>query len=234
MTRNHIVLTFLALAAFSIGTHASEPKQPMTPEAYDFMRAYYYLKPSPDLISLAIDYMQKQGIPSKENDKGEVIGFFSEVFIANPKMLPKWREAIATTNGDTQSTLLNAIKYSEQPSLLTQFDPSKDSSKSNDICWGAFYASGKEIYIKALTGRLIYFDEKDNFKLFATAASAQWSLSFNSRHHSRVKAILEEILPKAPPKVKQAINDALETEPERFREIHLRLWIEGQKEKHNI
>jgi hypothetical protein len=39
--------------------------------------------------------------------------------------------------------------------------------------------------------QLKHLDERKDFDLFLTAASAEWSLASNSQNHPRVKAILE-------------------------------------------
>jgi hypothetical protein len=43
--------------------------------------------------------------------------------------------------------------------------------------WGAFFASGNTDYLKKLIDQLHYVDERDDFSLFMTGVTAEWSLA---------------------------------------------------------
>ena len=198
-------------------------------EFFNFL-TYYYKRPQPSLIVTAIRYMQNNGIPSKNTDMPPLLGFFADVFASNQNCMKEWTAEIDKTTGLTNEVLKSALKYSQSPGKLTQFDPANANPGLNDICWGAFFVNGKEIYLDALLKRLSYLNERKSLMLYLTAASAEWSLSSNARQHPKVKAFLEAKLSDAPPDLKTIIKEMLEKSPADLQESVGRV-VKEQHEK---
>jgi len=51
----------------------------------------YYLHPQPELIGNLIDALYPSGFLQKRANINPVVGFFSEIFAANPNRLPEWQ-----------------------------------------------------------------------------------------------------------------------------------------------
>lgn len=195
-----------------ISNKEGSPSVRVDPALGKFM-ASYYQKPNADQISSVISEMQKDGFPNKDSQLAPIIGFFAEVFAANPDKLPGWQSQIEKTTWKTKEALELAIKSSGSLDKLLSFDPSKPNPGRNDMCWGAFFASGKEKYLEAIVQRLAYINERVSLMLYMTAASAEWSLSSNAREHPKVKQFLLEREKTAPPVIKAAIDEALTNNP---------------------
>ena len=111
-----------------------------------------------------------------------------------------------------------ALKRSQDPEGILKADAAKEEPGFNDMCWGAFFASGKEVYLAALVDRLAGLSDRKSLMRFVTAGSAQWSLASNALQHPRVKQYLEERAKTAPPEIKEAIDQALHENPSVFQE----------------
>jgi len=192
---------------------------------------YYYQTPNPKIVVSAIEFMQQSGFPQKEEQAPPFIGFFSEIFAANKDHMTLWNAEIGKTTGKTRKVLGLATSLSQQTESLTHLDPSVAQPSMNDLCWGAYFASGKNSYLDALVSRLAYLSERKNLMLYMTASSAQWSLSSNARLHSQVKQYLETAMKNSPENIKQAINEALSKNPGEFQENSIRVLKEQHEKK---
>jgi hypothetical protein len=83
----------------------------------------------------------------------------------------------------------------------------------NDLYWGAFFASGNPMYVKKLLELVPFADERNDFNLWATGASAKWSLASNARQHTLVVTILEGEKKTADKRTKDIIAELLTREP---------------------
>jgi hypothetical protein len=173
----------------------------------------YYYAPHPDLVLSAIRYMERAGFPATDDQANPLIGFFSEVFASNPMLAQQWKAAAAEASGRTRQVLDTSFRNAQNLATLTSFDPQKADPGQNDVCWGAYFASGKDVYVLALVQRLAYLSERKSLQLYLTAASAQWSLSSNLRQHVSVRRILDGARLKASPEVRAAIEEAVEKDP---------------------
>lgn len=180
--------------------------------AEEFMHTYYR-SPHPELVLSMIRYMGRAGVPATEDHAAPIIGFLAEVFAQNPMMTAQWRAAAAETTGLTKRVLSAAFGVSRDLSFVTKFDPQTAGPDGNDLCWGAYFASGKPEYVRALVQRLAYLSERKSLQLYLTAASAQWSLSSNARQHVGVRRILDQEHEKASPQIRAAIEEAVESDP---------------------
>jgi len=91
------------------------------------------------------------------------------------------------------------------------------SPENNDLYWGAFFASGNPVYVKKLLQRVPLSDEREDFRTWATGATAKWSLASNAQQHPRVRAILEGERQGAGSRMREIIEDLLTGDPERFK-----------------
>jgi hypothetical protein len=83
----------------------------------------------------------------------------------------------------------------------------------NDLYWGAFFATGKPVFIERLLAETRYADQLDNMQLWGAGISAKWSLASNGRQHARVHAILESEKINADKQTQELINDLLTKDP---------------------
>ncbi len=208
------LLLILSLALIGSAPLAQAPDRAAALDAYgDFTRSYS-LNPHPERISEMILFLQQSGIPGDDKQAPAVIGFFAEVFAANADRRPAWTEQVKVTTGRTREALDLALKYAREPQLLLKGDPNEEQPGYIDMCWAAFFASGKDVYLAAIVGRLHNLSDRKSLNRFVTAGTAQWSLSSNSRLDPRVKAYLQNALATASPEMKTAITEALEQEPD--------------------
>ena len=183
----------------------------------DFTQTYHR-SPHPELVLSMIQYMGRANLPATEESAAPVIGFLAEVFAQNPMMTAQWRAAASEATGLTKRVLSASFGVSRDLSFVTKFDPQDAHADLNDLCWGAYYASGKPEYIRALVQRLAYLNERKSLQLYLTAASAQWSLSANARQHVGVRRILDQEHEKASPPIRAAIEEAVESSPAALQE----------------
>ena len=124
-----------------------------------------------------------------------------------------------------------ALVYSQSPERLTGKDKETLLPDQNDLCWGAYFASGDEAYLEKITERIQYLGERTKFMTYVTAATAQWSLASNARQHKSVKAFLEKKVTATTGPIHKAIQEILEKDPVYFREEMTRIVKEGQENK---
>lgn len=82
-----------------------------------FMQTYY-LHPQADRIANLIDALYPSGFVQKPTNELVVIGFFSEVFAANPNRVPEWQNHIAKQDERTKAILQRALSVSKAGGLL--------------------------------------------------------------------------------------------------------------------
>ena len=233
-TMTYIRHLWLALifGMLSAGLYEAQPVAKINSlDSYVRFTTFYYQAPNPDLVLQTIDFMQEARFPSEEAQFAPIIGFFSEVFASNKDKLPKWTERIKHTSGNTKEVLDLALTYAQDPERLLRYDPDNEKPAFNDICWGAFFASGKEVYLDAILKRLAFLSERTSMMRYVTAGSAQWSLASNARQHPLVKKYLGEALAKAQPEMRQAIKDTLERDPAVFQEGMITILKEQHEKK---
>jgi hypothetical protein len=186
-------------------------------EAFSRLTMNYYRDPHPELIASSIVFLQRTSFPQEQGQVAPLVGFFAEIFASNRDLLPAWTAQISKTTGQTNRTLTAALEYAQDLGLITRFTPEEAHPSSNDMCWGAYFASGKEQYIRALVGRLVHLSERQSLMLFLTAASAQWSLCSNADQHVAVRTFLEKELAAAPPNIQKALETVLTKTPVEIR-----------------
>lgn len=207
------------LAALLVaGTSMASAQQPSSVstarEAEQFLQTYYE-NPRPAMIEDLIEALRVNRIFERSEARPPYIGYFSEVFSANPDRLARWREVIARQSEPTKGVLESAQSVKDKGGVLTI---DGHSAAIGDMYWGAFFATGEARFISKLIEQLRYYDERAEFELFMAGAAAKWSLSSNARSHARVRAILEESMNAVDPRTGALIVDLLNQDPGRIRQ----------------
>ena len=65
------------------------------------------------------------------------------------------------------------------------------SASLNDMYWGAFFATGRTVFLQKLVDQLRYVEEREDEALFLAGATAKWSLASNAQSHDLVRWILK-------------------------------------------
>lgn len=186
----------------------------------------YYLRPQPELIAGLIDALHPAGYLEKETGIPPLVAFFSEVFSANPDRLSQWQVRIQKQDEQTKAALERALSLSKAGGVLKL---EGHSAQLNDMYWGAFFASGNPDYLRRLVDQLHYVDDRNDFYLFLTGVSAEWSLASNAQSHILVRSTLEtakvnsdrrtqelvgELLAQGPARVKQEASEIIRKQRE--------------------
>jgi len=186
----------------------------VTPQDFDDFMGRYYLNPQPDLIGDAIGAVETTHVLQLLTATGPVTAFFSEVFLVNPSRIAEWEQIIDRQPETTRQTLRRALSWSRSGGVSRMEEVSPEN---NDLYWGAFFASGNPVYVKKLLQRVPLSDEREDFRTWATGATAKWSLASNAQQHPRVRAILEGERQGAGSRMREIIEDLLTGDPERFK-----------------
>lgn len=207
-----LVASLLLPALASIAASTPPPDLNTREEVGAFMMTYY-LRPQPDLIAGLIDALHSTGFV--QHAVSNTIGFFSEVFAANPDRIPGWQVLIAKQDERTKTTLGRALTMSNGGGVLHIVE---HSAEVNDIYWGAFFASGNPKFIKRLVDQLKYFDERDDFNLFMAGGTAKWSLASNAQSRPGVRTAIERAKLTADKRTQDLTTELLVEDPERIKQ----------------
>jgi TonB family protein len=175
----------------------------------------YYLRPQPELIAGFIDALHPTGYLEKETAIPPLVAFFSEVFAANPERLSQWQVRIQKQDEQTQAALERAVSLSKAGGVLKL---EGHSAQLNDMYWGAFFATGNPDYLSRLVGQLHYVDERNDFSLFMTGVSAEWSLASNAQSHILVRSTLETAKINSDRRTQELISELLAQGPARVKQ----------------
>lgn len=178
-----------------------------------FMQTYY-LQPRPELIEAVVDALPSTGFLRQPGNEATVMGFFSEIFAANPDRLAHWQIVMAKQDTQTKAALDRALRVSKTGGALTI---EGHSAEVNDAYWAAFFASGDSKFIYKLIDQLRYFDERDDFQLFGAGGTAMWSLASNAQSQPRVKQAIAEAKGGADKRTQELITELLGKDPELIR-----------------
>lgn len=207
-----LLLIGLLVAGFcQAATETGPAALPMTAMELDAFVVTYYTRPQPELIATAIAALEPSGFAE---DRAEVfVGFFAEVFAANPVRMDEWRKVIDRQKGPAREVLRQALKTGEPDALLAgEFA----SIEFNDRCWGAFFASGNAAYLRKLAEQLPLIDKGDSRQFWA-GATALWSLARNAPVHPLVRLTLAEVMADSDARTRNLIEEVLSQDPEAIR-----------------
>ncbi len=205
-----------AVVCFALTASAAplaEYRDLKTPDDLPGFFQTYYLKPRPELISRAIELLPSSAF-NRPTGFGPVVGFFSEVFAANPDRLAEWQPLIEKLGNHARAPLDRALYLSKNGGALKIDD---HAPELNDVYWAAYFASGNQQYIKRLVEQLRFDDERDNLKLYVTGATAKWSLASNAQSHVQVRSTLEVAKLNSDRRTQELIDELLSRDPEDLR-----------------
>jgi hypothetical protein len=202
-------VTLLLLAAIAQAFTAQNSSELKSIESVSAFMQTYYLHPQPDRIADVIDALNPSGFVRPNTEFG-LIGFFSEVFAANPKRVSEWQGHIAKQAGPTKAILERALSVSKTGGLLNN---NGHSPQLNDGWWAAFFAGGNPKFIDKIVDQLQYCDERNDESLFLAGATAKWSLASNARTNPVVRSALDTAKANATGRKQDLINEALNEDP---------------------
>ena len=174
----------------------------------------YYLHPQPDRIAEVIDALSSTGFVKPTNES-VAIGFFSEVFAANPNRVPEWQIHISKQDDRTKAILERAFSVSKTGGLFNNIG---HSAQLNDGWWAGFFASGNPKFIDKLIEQLQYCDDRSDEMLFFVGATAKWSLASNARTNPLVRSTAENAKTTASARQRELINEVLNKDPALIKE----------------
>ena len=197
---------FLPLVVFlgCIFNAAAADAPARNPEAELDSLMTYYRAPAPAKIDAALKALD--AVPLKPQALAPILGFFYEVFRANPDRVPGWLETIKKFRNTKLKEHLQVLAVVAVPAmprppelasekLPTQEELDREMAVVPDFCWGRFFATGDAKHVDTVLRHALTAREKgDTIDLMAYAA--RWSLFALSRQHPEVEKIFRELLTK--------------------------------------
>ena len=219
--KSFVCLAGLALATATTSFAASTTR-------WDRWMNDYYKNPQPDQVVRAAFGLTREGYLDQPGATATVVGFFSQVFAANPTRVDTWFRRFEELPVEGQKAMAAALWYSGHPkgdALLRQLAVSSErradierligtqdvavtstpvlSESSMNLHWGAFLANGSDDHVKAILAAIGRGEVGD---------AARVSLAFNAAQHDRVLDICRAELDRQPNEVRSVlravINDA--------------------------
>lgn len=233
------LLTCATVMLFSETGAAQQSPIFKTSSDVDHFAKSYYQYPRPELVGSLIEALYPTGISPRPNAAPPYIAFFSEIFAANRTRLPEWQAVIEKQDITVKDALARALTLSKEGGVITialppgsSFDVGSltvtraggvitvgdRSATANDIYWGAYFASGRTVFLQKLVDQLRYCDERDNPVLFLAGATAKWSLASNAQSDPVVRAILQGSTLTANAQTRAIIADLLVQDPVRIKQ----------------
>ncbi len=204
-----VLVLLLAPATANIGAVQTSLELKTLYDVDAFMQTYY-LHPRPELIGHLIHALHSTGFLQKPTNAPPVIGFFSEIFAANPDRLSQWQVLISKQDDQIRATLAQTVSVSKAGGVLKL---EGHSAKLNDEYWGAFFASGNPKFVHRLVDQLRYFDDRNDEALFFAGGSAKWSLASNAQTQPAVRLAIEDARSKADKRTQELITELLAEDP---------------------
>lgn len=183
-----LILSVCGFALLAESGVSQEAPSFRTLEGVDSFVQTYYQRPRPDLMPDLFRALQPTGVSERPNAVPPFVGFFSEVFAANPGRVAEWQALVPKQEASTRRLLYWALEISKAGGVLMV---EGHSPALNDMYWGAFFASGDSRFTRKLVDQLRYCDERSDFQLFMTGVLAKWSLASNAQSHAAVVLDLE-------------------------------------------
>lgn len=230
--RRIFATTVVFVASLWSGAGLTQPPPIRTAYELEAFTQQYYLKPEPGAVSEAIEFVGSSGVFRKRSAIPPYFAWFAHVFAQHPERAADWVSVIARQDDITRDVLSRSMAASKDVRQLIAGEA--PSAARNDMCWGAFFASGEAEYVVLLMSQLRFISERTDQALFFTAATAKWSLASNVRQHSRVRDIVEDALANTPPPWSEKLvlawrrdlQDVLEKEPGQIKQAVMALLAE--------
>lgn len=207
-----------------------------SPSRWEQWLNVYYQNPQPDQVVQAVYGLSDAGYFARSGSVATSIGFFSQVFAANPDRVDAWFARFSRLPQSEQRMMAGALWYAGNPKGERMLrDLSTDSAYRNYIArmiesnagnvaytpvlsesslnlrWGAFLASGADQHVTSiLTG----------MGRGSVGEAARVSLAFNAAQHQRVLEICRAELDRQPNQVRSllraVINEAEQKQQNRI------------------
>jgi hypothetical protein len=221
---------------FSLSSAAVATEPPMSEKALNEWMTNYYLHPTPESTSLAIQSMQQLSYLKKESAGAPLASFLSLIFRSNPAAIETSLESFTNYSPEEQQILLRSLWLSNtkqakiqleklitiqvnngihaNADLLKSDPPEIDKLPINspdilDMLWGAFMATGDEKYVIQVISVLPYSTIKGDVARLIVGESARWSLTSNAIQHKRVLDICISQLDKQTKEVKAILSEVI-------------------------
>jgi len=210
MLKRMCLILFLVSGLVSIAAGADAPHEQRRPseptKAEEDLEQFivYYRAPDPAkidgfLASLDAGQLNPQAVVP-------ILGFFYEVFRANPDRVPGWLETIKKFRQmglkvNLQAMAVVAVPGTRRPLALalaklpTQEELDREMAVVPDFCWGRFFATGDAKHVNAVLRRALSAKDREN-EIDLIAYAARWSLFALSRQQPEVEKIFRELLTK--------------------------------------
>ena len=215
------------LAPLALLTGVSVAEHPAEFTSGDEVHSYiqtYYRSPQPGRITAFIRSLGTVYPMTNPSANQAVAAFLSEVFRSNPKDVEAWRMSAGPANSRAAAVVSLATTLMNNRNGV--LDVHEVSATTNDMYWGAFFASGNRQYVDKLIEELaLYdtsryphkstdaaFDSKADFDSFSAGATAAWSLSANLAD-STVKQAVAEAAAQATGRAREVLHDVLTKSP---------------------
>jgi hypothetical protein len=187
------ILTFSTISS-ALAVH------PVQNDYFDSWSTYYYKDKESSQTGNFLKWLQTtQTLESNPNAVQPTAAFLSIIFADNPTKVLNWIK-IADFTGNTRKAIEVALWFAGKQVELKAFakkdaaaysKPAPKLSKIEvlspielDMMWGAFQASGKDVYVQKVIDALGSAD-------VVTQEAAQWSLATNMKLHPFVRQIVQ-------------------------------------------
>jgi len=230
------IAAFLLVLLLPAGSRGEEPK--------DLSRwfTYYYVHPDPSGVPDALAAMARSGWLEKKNSVPPVFGFLAGLFRENPEKVREWVRELEGIGERRLTVVILGLWYADLPDskkrvydllerhpvlkqewdLLTHGDPvtletipPEQGAWVLDALWGAFMATGKEVYVARIISTLPWSKEKKNLSRLVLGSAARWSLLSNAIQHPRVLEICEKEAASRPPDISSILLEIVREAEER-------------------
>lgn len=224
-----ILIAALMMLLLTVPSMASDGSGKITSdEDFDNFVQHYYLQPQPGLVLPAIEFAGTSRLFTKHEEFAlPVTAFFSALFSKYPESIDGWKKSVEQQDAQTQTYLLKAVGNTPRQ-LAAQ---ANSGMARNDIYWFAFFADGDTSYLDEIIAQLKYLDERKDFALFLTAATAEWSLTSNSKEHLLVRSTLETYKRNCVDEIMCSVFDKILTQSPAQIEAEHRKIISAQQKK---
>jgi len=194
---------------------AAEPAAPGTKfDVSEFLERYYQA-PNPDRIPELLTAVQALSLAEKPNARPPFTGFLGEIIRANPDRVAGWGRLIPAEARALRSLWDDAVKLAGAGGVRSVTD---HSPATNDLNWGAFFATGSADFVQWLIRETPHLDEREDRNLFLTGTTACWSLASNARAHAKVRQVVAEAKAAATsPRERAILGEILTREPKSYR-----------------
>ena len=215
----HILVLAFSIALFVLGSEAVVSQEMLR---LDEMLQGYYRNPQPEnipeMLRLFDSVAKTLNMEEMAKVEAPIIGFFSEVFRANPDKLDAWDKLInGLSSKSLRRYLVGALCYADTDEARKVFKRHLGWSSfairqrygngehvvrilkwerftpgALDMCWGAFMASGNREYVKKVMECALRVPE-DNV-IDVTAGAARWSMLANADRHPIVAEVMNSLI----------------------------------------